>query len=49
MSALIADRSASTPQWLPATRVGSSPRRMFQGARVFVAFAVLLLTARRIG
>jgi hypothetical protein len=48
MSARIDDQTGSTQQWLPATRVGASPRRMLQGARIFVYLATLLLTARRV-
>ncbi|HEY7813405.1 MAG TPA: hypothetical protein VIC62_09220 [Nakamurella sp.] len=45
----ITDGTGSTAQWLPATRVGSSPLRVIQGARVFASFAAILLAARRAG
>jgi hypothetical protein len=39
----------STSQWMPAARLGTSPLRMVQGARVFASFAAILLAARRVG
>jgi hypothetical protein len=49
MTYMSIDRSGSTTQWLPATRIGASPRRMIQGARVFASLAAILLAARRVG
>jgi hypothetical protein len=35
--------------WAPATRVGTAPRNMLSGARIFAALAALLVLTRRSG
>lgn len=46
-SSITADPSPALAPWVPATRVGTGPLQMLQGARVFASLAAILFATRR--